>query len=104
MAKNAPSLGERLRLIFAADAKKDKAAAFLIPLLTSIWDYAAQVQPEIANSPADVDRAMQSGFNWEMGPFAMRAAAAKGGPRRERRAAFNLQSQCRPQKSRLLAD
>jgi 3-hydroxyacyl-CoA dehydrogenase len=78
MAKNAPSLGERLRLIFAADPKKDKAAAFLIPLLTCIWDYAAQVQPEIANSPADVDRAMQSGFNWEMGPFAMRAAAGKG--------------------------
>ncbi len=79
MAKNAPSLGKRLRLIFAADPKKDKAAAFLIPLLTSIWDYAAQVQPEIADSAADVDRAMQAGFNWEMGPFAMRAAAGKGG-------------------------
>lgn len=77
MAKAAPSLGERLRLILGADPKKDKAAAFLIPLLTSIWSYAAQIQPEIADSPADVDRAMQSGFNWELGPFAMSAAAGQ---------------------------
>lgn len=78
MAENASSLGERLRLIFGADAKRDKAAAFLIPLLSSIWNYAAQVQPEIANSPADVDRAMWAGFNWEMGPFAMREVVESG--------------------------
>ncbi|MGH9586226.1 MAG: 3-hydroxyacyl-CoA dehydrogenase/enoyl-CoA hydratase family protein [Acidobacteriaceae bacterium] len=78
LAKNAQSLGERLRLILGSDAGKDRASAFLIPLLTSIWDYAARVQPEIADSPADVDRAVQAGFNWEMGPFAMRAAAGKG--------------------------
>ena len=78
MAKNAATLAERLRLIFAADPAKDKAAAFLIPLLTGICNYAAQVQPEIADSPADVDRAMQAGFNWEMGPFAIAAAVGKG--------------------------
>jgi len=78
MAKNAQALGERLRLVLAADPAKDKAASFLIPLLTGIWNYAAQVQPEIADSPADVDRAMQAGFNWEMGPFAMAAAVGKG--------------------------
>ncbi|HUY82198.1 MAG TPA: 3-hydroxyacyl-CoA dehydrogenase NAD-binding domain-containing protein [Acidobacteriaceae bacterium] len=78
MAKNAATLAERLGLIFAANPAKDKAAAFLIPLLTGIWDYAAQVQPEIADSPADVDRAMQAGFNWEMGPFAMAAAVGNG--------------------------
>jgi len=77
MAKNAASLGERLRLILATDPKKDKAAAFLIPLLTGIWEYAAQIQPEIADSPADVDRAMHAGFNWELGPFAMAEAAQK---------------------------
>ncbi|HEV2462866.1 MAG TPA: 3-hydroxyacyl-CoA dehydrogenase/enoyl-CoA hydratase family protein [Acidobacteriaceae bacterium] len=80
MAKNAASLGERLRLILAADPKKDKAASFLIPLFTGIWSYAAQIQPEIADSPADVDRAMQAGFNWELGPFAMAAAVGKGAP------------------------
>ena len=78
MAKNAATLAERLRLIFAADPARDKAAAFLIPLLTGICDYAAQAQPEIANSPADVDRAMQTGFNWELGPFAIAAAVGKG--------------------------
>jgi len=78
MAKNAGSLEERLRLIFDADAKRDKAAAFLIPLLAAIWEYAAEVQPEIADSPEDVDRAMRAGFNWEMGPFAMREVAGKG--------------------------
>ena len=78
MTKNAASLGERLWLILGADPKKDKAAAFLIPLLTGIWKYAAQIQPEIADSPADVDRAMQAGFNWELGPFAMSAAVQKG--------------------------
>ncbi|MGC2161639.1 MAG: 3-hydroxyacyl-CoA dehydrogenase NAD-binding domain-containing protein [Silvibacterium sp.] len=79
MAKNAASLGERLRLILAADPKKDKAAAFLIPLLTSIWSYADQIQPEIADTPTDIDRAMQAGFNWELGPFAMSEAAGKTG-------------------------
>lgn len=77
MAKNAPSVGERLRLIVDADPKKDKAAAFLIPLLTGIWDYAAAIQPEIADSPVEIDRAMQAGFNWELGPFAMSDAAGK---------------------------
>ncbi len=77
MAKNAQSLGERLRLILNADVKKDEASAFLIPLLTGIWSYAAKIQHEIADSPEDVDRAMQAGFNWELGPFAM-AEAAKG--------------------------
>lgn len=80
MAKNAQSLGERLRLILAADPKKDKAAAFLIPLLTAIWGYAAQIQPEIADSPADIDRAMQTGFNWELGPFAMSEVARRVQP------------------------
>ncbi|MGC2547282.1 MAG: 3-hydroxyacyl-CoA dehydrogenase NAD-binding domain-containing protein [Silvibacterium sp.] len=77
MARNAQSLGERLRLILDSDPKKDKAAAFLTPLLTAIWSYAATIQPEIADSPADIDRAMQTGFNWEMGPFAMSDAAGK---------------------------
>jgi 3-hydroxyacyl-CoA dehydrogenase len=80
MAKNAASLGERLRLILAADPKNDRAAAFLIPLLTAIWSYAAQIQPEIAASPADVDCAMRAGFNWELGPFAMAEAAGRAEP------------------------
>jgi 3-hydroxyacyl-CoA dehydrogenase len=75
MAKNAESLPERLRLVLGGDIKKDKAAAFLFLLLTSIWNYAADVLPEIADSPADIDRAMRTGFNWELGPFEMWDAA-----------------------------
>ncbi|MBV8629832.1 MAG: enoyl-CoA hydratase/isomerase family protein [Silvibacterium sp.] len=75
MAKNAESLPERLRLVLGGDVKKDKAAAFLFPLLTAIWNYAADTLPEIADSPASDDRAMRTGFNWELGPFEMWDAA-----------------------------
>jgi 3-hydroxyacyl-CoA dehydrogenase len=75
MAKNAELLPERLRLVLGGDLKKDKAAAFLFPLLTGIWNYAADTLPEIANSPASIDRAMRTGFNWELGPFEMWDAA-----------------------------
>jgi len=75
MAKNAESLPERLRLVLSGDPKKDKAAAFLFPLLASIWNYAADTLPEIADSPASIDRAMRTGFNWELGPFEMWDAA-----------------------------
>ena len=75
MAKNAELLPERLRLVLGGDLKKDKAAAFLFPLLTAIWNYAADTLPEIADSPASIDRAMRTGFNWELGPFEMWDAA-----------------------------
>jgi 3-hydroxyacyl-CoA dehydrogenase len=75
MAKNAESLPERLRLVLDSDVEKDKAAAFLLPLLTGIWNYAADCLPEIADSAASIDRAMRTGFNWELGPFEMWDAA-----------------------------
>jgi 3-hydroxyacyl-CoA dehydrogenase len=75
MAKNAELLPERLRLVLGGDVRKDKAAAFLFPLLTGIWNYAADTLPEIADSPASIDRAMRTGFNWELGPFEMWDAA-----------------------------
>src|SRR5271156_2349000 len=75
MAKNAESLPERLRLVLDSDVEKDKAAAFLFPLLTGIWNYAADCLPEMADSAASIDRAMRTGFNWELGPFEMWDAA-----------------------------
>ena len=87
MAKNAESLPERLRMVLGGDRRKDKAAAFLFPLLTSIWNYAADVQPEIADSPADIDRAMRAGFNWELGPFEMWDAAGVSAIAEQMRAA-----------------
>jgi 3-hydroxyacyl-CoA dehydrogenase len=75
MAKNVDSLPERLKLVLSGDPTKDKAVAFLLPLLTGIWNYAADTLPEIADSAASIDRAMRTGFNWELGPFEMWDAA-----------------------------
>ncbi len=71
MAKNAPTLKERLRLLLANDPAKDKAAAFLWPLLGTLWNYAADRIGEAANDAVSIDRAIRSGFNWELGPFEM---------------------------------
>ena len=57
---------ERIRALFAA---RDKAGAFLRETLPPLLMYAADVLPEIAGSLDDVDRAMQWGFGWELGPF-----------------------------------
>jgi 3-hydroxyacyl-CoA dehydrogenase len=75
MAKNAPTLKEKLRLLLANDPAKDKAAAFLWPLLTTLWNFAADRIGEAANDAVSIDRAMRAGFNWEMGPFEMWDAA-----------------------------
>jgi 3-hydroxyacyl-CoA dehydrogenase len=75
MAKNAESLAERLKLLLAADPRKDKAAAFHWPLLARLWNYTADRIPEIADDIPAIDRAMRTGFNWEMGPFEMWDAA-----------------------------
>jgi len=75
MARNAERLPERLRQLLAGDGKKDKAARFLWRLMSSLWNYAADCLPEIADSAASVDRAMRAGFNWEMGPFELWDAA-----------------------------
>jgi 3-hydroxyacyl-CoA dehydrogenase len=71
LAKNAEFLPERLRLLMAGDIRKDKAAAFQKKLLSRLFAYAANCLPEIAEDPAGVDRAMRTGFNWELGPFEM---------------------------------
>ena len=75
MAKNAEQLPERLALLLAGDARKDKAARFHWRLLSALWNYAADCLPEIADDAASVDRAMRAGFNWEMGPFQLWDAA-----------------------------
>jgi 3-hydroxyacyl-CoA dehydrogenase len=71
LARNAESLPERLRMLMAAEIRKDKAAAFQRELLTRLFAYSANCLPEIAEEPASIDRAMRTGFNWELGPFEM---------------------------------
>jgi len=79
MAKNAASLPERLRMLLANDPKKDKAAAYLWPLLANLWNYAAERIGEVADDAPSIDRAICAGFNWELGPFAMWDAAGVPG-------------------------
>ncbi len=67
MAKNIEDLPERLRTLIAPS--KDKANTFLWNVLTDLWTYSANRVPEIADSIVEIDKAMKTGFNWEMGPF-----------------------------------
>ena len=71
MAKNAETLPERLQLLIGNGPGKDKASQFQWTLLTRIWNYAADCLPEIADDINSIDRAMRTGFNWELGPFEM---------------------------------
>jgi 3-hydroxyacyl-CoA dehydrogenase len=69
MAKNAATLGERLKMLLAGDPAKDKAARFLWPFLGNMWSYAADRIGEVSDDAASIDQAMRAGFNWELGPF-----------------------------------
>ncbi len=71
MAKNAPEAKERLRMLMSNDPAKDKAAGFLWPLLSSLWNYSAERIGEAAPDAPAIDAAMRTGFNWELGPFQM---------------------------------
>jgi 3-hydroxyacyl-CoA dehydrogenase len=75
MAKNAATLPERLRLLLANSPAKDKAAAFLWPFFSSLWNFAADRIGEVADDASSIDAAMRAGFNWELGPFEMWDAA-----------------------------
>ena len=75
MAKNAATVQERVKLLLANDAKKDTAARFLWPFLTTLWNFAAERIGEAANDAPSIDEAMRAGFNWELGPFELWDAA-----------------------------
>ena len=75
MARNTERLADRLTQLLSGDVKKDKAVRFHWRLLSALWRYTADCLPEIADNAADVDRAMRSGFNWELGPFQLWDAA-----------------------------
>jgi 3-hydroxyacyl-CoA dehydrogenase len=57
---------ERIRTLFRGG---DKVGSFLRATLGRTLVYTAGVAPQIAHSIDDVDRAMQWGFGWELGPF-----------------------------------
>jgi 3-hydroxyacyl-CoA dehydrogenase len=75
VAKQIESLPERIRALLGGNPEKDQAAAFYWQILPDLWLYAANRIGEISDSLADIDRAMRTGFNWELGPFEMWDAA-----------------------------
>ena len=58
--------GERVRTLFLG---RDRVGELLRATLGRTLLYAAEVAPEVALSPDDVDRALRWGFGWELGPF-----------------------------------
>ncbi len=59
-------LGERVRALVNAD---ERGGRFLWRNLSAVMTYAARSIPEISDDVANVDRGMQWGFGWRMGPF-----------------------------------
>jgi 3-hydroxyacyl-CoA dehydrogenase len=61
-----PDLGDRLRSLYHDTGRAGTLfRAFILDTLS----YSANRIPEIADTPADLDRAMRWGFGWELGPF-----------------------------------
>jgi 3-hydroxyacyl-CoA dehydrogenase len=65
-AQSVEDVGARTRQILAG---KDKAAQFLDRVLTSTCLYAASRVPEISDDVVAVDRALEWGYAWGLGPF-----------------------------------
>ena len=65
-ARSIDDSGARIKALFNGD---DRVGRFLRDTLGPTLLYTARVAREIAHSIDDVDRAMQWGFGWELGPF-----------------------------------
>lgn len=65
-ARKVEDLGEKMRIVVNAD---DKAGKFAWPVMAQTLAYAAYHLNGISDDLRNVDKAMQWGFNWEMGPF-----------------------------------
>lgn len=66
--KRAGSLPKRLRALWEDGGR---AGQFFRETTLDLIGYTARRTPEISDSPANVDRALQWGFGWEMGPYQM---------------------------------
>jgi 3-hydroxyacyl-CoA dehydrogenase len=63
---NVEDVRARIKTLFLG---RDKVGQFLRATLGPTLLYVARVTPDIASSIDDVDRVMQWGFGWEIGPF-----------------------------------
>ena len=66
--KKAGGLADRLQAIYQDTGR---AGSFFRETTLELLGYSARRIGEITANPADVDRAIRWGFNWEMGPFEM---------------------------------
>ncbi len=62
------SLRKRWKMLFEEESRAGK---FIRKQTTSFIAYAMNRIPEISDRPLDVDRAIEWGFGWKMGPFAI---------------------------------
>jgi 3-hydroxyacyl-CoA dehydrogenase len=65
-AQNTADIGARINQIMAGS---DKAGTFLWRVLSSTCLYAAARVPEISDDVVSLDRAMEWGYGWGLGPF-----------------------------------
>jgi 3-hydroxyacyl-CoA dehydrogenase len=65
-AQNVADAAARLRQLVAG---QDEAGRFLWRVLSSTSLYAASLVPEISDDVVSIDRAMEWGYGWGMGPF-----------------------------------
>lgn len=65
-AKKAKTLPEKIKALVYGD---DKGAVFAWKVIAQNLIYAANRVPEITDTIVEIDKAMQWGFNFEMGPF-----------------------------------
>jgi 3-hydroxyacyl-CoA dehydrogenase len=74
-ARSIEDPAERIRTLYSG---RDKVGQFLRDTLGPTLEYTAKVAPDIANRTEDIDHAMQWGFGWELGPFAIMDAIGMG--------------------------
>jgi len=65
-AKDSEKLGDRLKILLAAD---DKAAKLVKALTYQAFQYASSIIPEVADTVKPIDDAVRWGFMHEAGPF-----------------------------------
>ena len=68
MARSQENAVSRWKVLISG---KDKAAAFYRQMLGSLFWYASSCLPEISDEISRLDEALEAGFGWETGPFAV---------------------------------
>ena len=74
----------KVRLPFEDLATAVKQSPFLARAVRELFTYCERRLGEISDDPAAIDRAMQWGYNWKFGPFALRDLVQQGRIRERR--------------------